>query len=377
MDESGDGTRFLDWSWTQLPCGMEFTVKCGDNDWIFEQILEFEARRPFVKIDWKITCRKPHGARLRHFAFHLPEWTFHDPFVSLPGASSVPDSIPTQMPAVTYYKFGAFSRNEADTQCAAVWEEDTDFMTLNRCINDGGKLFFSHEHYCAGYLGKDSAIRFGSDYIMVFNGTEDNAIEEYRRHYPAKGLIDSAPRSSIARDSVIFEGNVGAILFDPDFSYCPYPTLADFKEDLPRIRSLGFNTIQLMPKMPFPWYTVIRYDDFCGTYGGESDDELKDFIRTAQKLGMRFLFDIVVHGVADAQSSQKGIERYKVRNRLFAAGLDNDEINDYRREHPEWFRYDDNGDIAFIHTWSLDFDSPSLCNVFTEHLKRCVSEFGM
>lgn len=90
-----------------------------------------------------------------------------------------------------------------------------------------------------------------------------------------------------ANNAAIWEGCVGTILFDPDFSYAPYPALADFKADLPRIAMLGFNTIQLMPQMPFPWYTVYHYDDLHGTYGGASDEELKDFISTAKSLGAR------------------------------------------------------------------------------------------
>ncbi len=376
MDESGGATVFRGWFSTRLPCGVEFIVVCEDSAWRIEQILEFEVRRPYVRIDWKITNRKNTEERLRALTFQLPELTFEKPLISLPGAISVPDSEPEKMPPLTYCKFGAFARNENDTFCAAAWATDTDFMNLNRCSQKDGRLFFSQEHRCSGDLGKGDAIRFGSDYILLSGGSLNDAIESFRGHYRDKGLTDSTPRSPVARDAVIFEANVGAILFDPDFSYCPYPTLADFRSDLPRLRSLGFNTIQLMPKMPFPWYTVTQYDDFHGTYGGESDEELKEFIRNAHELGFRFLFDIVLHGAADAQSSRKGIERYQVRNRLFAAGLASGEINSYRREHPDWFRYDENGGISFIHTWSFDFDSPELAKLFTDHLKQCVSEYG-
>ncbi len=376
MDESGGATVFRGWFSTRLPCGVEFIVVCEDPDWRIEQILEFEVRQPYVRIDWKITNRKNTEERLRALTFQLPELTFEKPLISLPGAISVPDSEPEKMPPLTYCKFGAFARNENDTFCAAAWTTDTDFMNLNRCSQKDGRVFFSQEHRCSGDLGKGDAIHFGSDYILLSGGSLNNAIESFRGHYRDKGLTDSTPRSPVARDAVIFEANVGAILFDPDFSYCPYPTLADFRSDLPRLRSLGFNTIQLMPKMPFPWYTVTQYDDFHGTYGGESDEELKEFIRNAHELGFRFLFDIVLHGAADAQSSRKGIERYQVRNRLFAAGLASGEVNPYRREHPDWFRYDENGGISFIHTWSLDFDSPELAKLFTDHLKQCVSEYG-
>ncbi len=376
MDESGDSTMFYGWSSTRLPSGVEFNVVCEDSDWRIEQMLEFKVRRPYVKLDWKITNRKNTEKRLRSLTFLLPELTFEKPLISLPGAISVPDSTPEKMPPLTYCKFGAFARNEDDTCCAAVWATDTDFMNLNRCSQKDGRVFISQEHRCAGDLAGGQSILFGSDYILFTDGPLNNAVDAFCEHYRDKGLTDSAPRSPIARDAVLFEAHVGAILFDPDFSYCPYPMLADLRNDLPRIRSLGFNTIQLMPKMPFPWYTVTQYDDFHGTYGGESDEELKEFIREAHKLGFLFLFDIVLHGVADAGSSRKGIERYRGRNRFFAAGLESEEVNPYRGGHPDWFRYDENGDISFIHTWSLDFDSPELSKLFTDHLKQCVSEYG-
>ena len=78
---------------------------------------------------------------------------------------------------------------------------------------------------------------------------------------------------------------------------------------------LGFNTIQLMPQMPFPWYTVYHYDDLHGTYGGASDEELKDFISTAKSLGLRVILDIVVHGVADAQSRRVSDKQGRKRRR--------------------------------------------------------------
>ena len=373
----GAESRYLGYDVVRLPDGARFGISFGDARWRIEQQVTLKTRSPFARIDWKVTCCGESGTKLRKLVFRLPEIHDEKLLASLPGASAPPDTEIPEMPSLTYFKYGAFLRNREDTLTLGAWATDPHFMLLNKCTNHSGALDIVHEHYAAGRFEKGVSLLFGSDYIQVFHGTRDNAIENFREHYAEHGLSLDRGIAPAANNAAIWEGCVGAILFDPDFSYAPYPTLADFKADLPRIAMLGFNTIQLMPQMPFPWYTVYHYDDLHGTYGGASDEELKDFISTAKSLGLRVILDIVVHGVADAQSSRKGMERYAYRGRLFKAGAEKaEEVNRYRREHPEWFRYDENGDFHFLHTWDLDFDSPTLCRMFAEHLKRCAGEFG-
>lgn len=358
------------------PESVELGIAFGDDRWKIEQIVELKPRKALFKIEWKITFLRDGETKLRKIVFRLPEITDEGLLASLPGAAVVPDSPIAEIPPLTYFKYGACLRNKENTSAFMAWATDKSFMVLNKCACDKKSLKITHEHFCAGKFRKNTVLSFGSDYFLL-SGCIDDALDGFCEHYADAGFVESRPVVPWAKEAIIWEGCVGAILFEPDFSYSPYPSMADFKDDLPRIKKLGFNTIQLMPAMPFPWYTVYHYEDLAVTYGSRNEEELADFIRTVHSLGMRFLFDIVVHGVADGESSRKGIERYAVRNRLFRAGLENaEEVNAYRREHPEWFRYDEKGDISYLHTWSLDFESPTLCRMFTDHLKRCAVEFN-
>lgn len=371
----GKSSGYLGFSTVILSDKVEFSVRFGDERWTITSKVIFEEDSSRVKFDWEILFNAETPSRLGYFTFTLPEIVDKKSLISLPGASSVPDSAFGEMPPLVYFKFGAFIRNREDTRTFAFWASDDSFMNLNKCEKSSGSLKLSASHYAEGFFRKGTAIRCGSDYIQIRTGTMLESVDRFTSVYPEKGFSDTVPVQEYARESVIFEAGAGAILFDPDFSYAPYPKLSDLKKDLERIRDLGFNTIQLMPCMPFPWYTVYHYGDIAENYGAENETELEEFIRKVHSLGMRFLFDIVVHGVSDGESSRKGLERYAVRNRLFHAGLDKEFVNTYRKEHPEWFRRDMNGEISFIHTWSLEFAVPSLRAFFFDHLKRCVTQF--
>ena len=375
-DVRGKDTRYAGFDVTALPDGFRVCVACAEERWRIEQSVTLRARSPYARLDWKLTFSGESETLFRKFVFRLPPVRKSGLLASLPGASASPDSPVGKLPELVYFKYGVFLRNVEDTLTAGAWATDPYFMNLNSCANRSGSLAIVLEHHAAMRFGKGDSLSFGADYIQVFHGSRNGAIESFREHYAEHGLSFDRAVAPAAKDCVIWEGCAGAILFDPDFSYAPYPELRDFKADLPRIAMLGFNTVQLMPRMPFPWYTVHHYENLHETYGGASDEELKDFIRTAKALGLRVILDIVVHGVADRESSRKGLARYTCRGRLFKAGLEQaEEVNRYRREHPEWFRRLENGEINFLHTWSLDFDSPTLCRMFTDHLKRCAGEF--
>ncbi len=102
---------------------------------------------------------------------------------------------------------------------------------------------------------------------------------------------------------------------------------------LPFYKDVGFNTVYLMPHWlggysPIDFYKV---DPAVGTA-----DDLKEMVRTAHALGMRVLFDMVIHGF--------------------------DRRSDMMRLHPEFFARDGFGAIAEHQMWgsmSTDPASPA------------------
>ncbi len=74
-------------------------------------------------------------------------------------------------------------------------------------------------------------------------------------------------------------------------------TYKEFKENvLPRIKELGYNTIQLMAIMEHPYYGSFGYqvsNFFAPSSRYGTSDELKDLINTAHKMGIAVLLDLV------------------------------------------------------------------------------------
>jgi len=90
-------------------------------------------------------------------------------------------------------------------------------------------------------------------------------------------------------DAVIYEITPYAFVMEGRFP--------DIQAKLPELRELGINTIWLQPVCKTKWgeqgYDVIDYFTVRSDYGTEQ--ELHDLIKSAHRLGMRVLFDIVIN----------------------------------------------------------------------------------
>ncbi len=115
---------------------------------------------------------------------------------------------------------------------------------------------------------------------------------------------------------------------------------------LPRIKSLGYNTIQLMAIMEHPYYGSFGYQvsSFfapCSRYG--TPNELKALVDTAHQMGITVLLDLV-HSHA-VRNTMEGINEFDgTTYQFFHAGT--------RGEHPAWgtklFNYNKNEVIHFL-----------------------------
>ncbi len=115
---------------------------------------------------------------------------------------------------------------------------------------------------------------------------------------------------------------------------------------LPRIRDLGYNTIQIMAIMEHPYYGSFGYQvssffASCSRYG--TPNELKELIDTAHSMGIAVLLD-VVHSHA-VRNTTEGINEFDgTVYQFFHEGP--------RGEHPAWgtklFNYNKNEVIHFL-----------------------------
>ena len=124
-------------------------------------------------------------------------------------------------------------------------------------------------------------------------------------------------------------------------------TYREFRENLlPRIKSLGYNAIQLMAIAEHPYYGSFGYQVssfFAASSRYGDPNELKELIDTAHSMGIVVLLD-VVHSHA-IQNTQEGINEFDgTAEQFFHAGK--------RGDHPTWktklFNYGKNEVIHFL-----------------------------
>ena len=124
-------------------------------------------------------------------------------------------------------------------------------------------------------------------------------------------------------------------------------TYREFCENiLPRIRDLGYNTIQVMAIMEHPYYGSFGYQvssffAACSRYG--TPNELKELIDTAHSMGIAVLLD-VVHSHA-VKNTEEGLGAFDgTPYQFFHEGA--------RGEHPAWgtklFNYNKNEVLHFL-----------------------------
>lgn len=124
-------------------------------------------------------------------------------------------------------------------------------------------------------------------------------------------------------------------------------TYAEFRDNiLPRIRDLGYNTIQIMAIMEHPYYGSFGYQVssfFAASSRYGMPDDLKSLIDTAHEMGIAVLLD-VIHSHA-VKNTAEGISEFDGTDyQFFHTGG--------RGNHPAWdtklFNYDKNEVIHFL-----------------------------
>ncbi len=135
------------------------------------------------------------------------------------------------------------------------------------------------------------------------------------------------------------------------------------EEDLPRIKSMGVNTVWFMPIHPTGTlnrkgtlgspYAIKDYRAIDGKLGSEQD--FKHLVKSAHEIGMKVIMDVVFNHMA-------------VDNVLIA-------------DHPEWFLHDEKGPTRKVADWvdvvDFDFSNYDLVKYLIETLKYWVKEYDV
>jgi len=140
----------------------------------------------------------------------------------------------------------------------------------------------------------------------------------------------------------IYECHIGMAQEEPKIG-----SYTEFKDKiLPRIKALGYNTIQIMAIMEHPYYASFGYQVtnlFAASSRFGKPEELKELINAAHRMGITVLLD-VVHSHA-SKNTREGINAFDgTEYQFFHAGP--------RGEHSAWgtkcFNYDKNEVIHFL-----------------------------
>ncbi|HEY3923133.1 MAG TPA: alpha-amylase family glycosyl hydrolase [Acidothermaceae bacterium] len=193
---------------------------------------------------------------------------------------------------------------------------------------------------------------------------------------------------------------------DTGVAFDPYPTTEHLIADLDRVRELGFDTIYLMPRHPFPGYTTASLTNLAVQYGdGEgAEDRFAAMVAAVHDHGMRIILDVILHGVLD----QEALDQQEARRIATAVPAPADDarpaagprtgpydwdmyerahevswravapaIHPYWIEHPEWFTQLPDGRAQFTYTRSFDLRHPGLQDFMIDTLVGHVVHAGI
>ncbi len=172
-------------------------------------------------------------------------------------------------------------------------------------------------------------------------------------HVPKKEFVWTDAGFSPVKDLFVYECHIGMAQEEGKVS-----SYEEFRVNtLPRIRDLGYNTVQIMAIMEHPYYASFGYQ-VTNFYAASSKfgvpEDLKQLIDTAHKMGIAVLLD-VVHSHA-APNTREGINEFDGTDcQYFHAGA--------RGDHSAWG------------TKCFDYGKPEVLHFLLSNLKFWQEEF--
>jgi hypothetical protein len=268
-----------------------------------------------------------------------------------------------------------------------------------RSIDDGVQLTLHSG--LAGRLSAGESLRYGALELDILTGGWAATRDQVPAWYTTQGLSTPHDRPEWIATASIFEVQIGYSVFWGGYQYRPYPTVRDLLADLGRIKGLGYNTLQIMPRQPYPSYNVHDYADISTSYGDE--DDLRALVAACHALGMRVILDILMHGVIDREVMAQTAQR--VRSGPYFARLDETTPHSFYHaardgyhiawsrhildfephwsagsparhpladQHPDWFMRDSDQNIIGIYTKAFDIANPDWQEYFAAAAEELV-----
>jgi glycosidase len=269
-------------------------------------------------------------------------------------------------------------------------------------VGGGDALRLDLDTGVAGRLTALDTLRYDAIHLDVLDTTWEQTRDRIPSWYASLGLTTPPDRPAWVETTSIYEVQLGFSPFVGDVRYEPYPDVPALRADLDRIHSLGYETLQIMPRQPYPSYNVLDYADITATYGEEP--QLRALVAECHARGMRVILDVLMHGVIDQEVMAKTADR--VRASDFAVRLAENTTRNWGTspaaltatdvswarhildfepywsasptrhplvdKHPEWFMRDSNQDVIGIYTNAFDAANSSWQEYFTAAMEELI-----
>jgi glycosidase len=220
-------------------------------------------------------------------------------------------------------------------------------------------VWLTHRFMVPCRLRQGQSVEAGSQFLRLERGDLAAALGRFQGFWDEAGVRLEGETPAWGQDARIYEVHLGRKSFAQGVVYEPYPEIARLIEDLPRIAGLGFNIVQLMPRFPFPNYSVHDYLDIDTQYAPKAD--LIRMIRRAHELNLRVFLDVTMHGVADKTTNQGAIFDH----------------HPWLTAHPDWFEWTEDGRLARTYTYSFDHASPGFRDFITQVFSTYVRDLDV
>ncbi len=326
-----DAFRLVDGALAYEDAGPEetYTVTTEAGGWTF--LWDYTFRRSHPRLELSVRVRPPHPAKgiLRDLHLDvairprdLSAWRLEAPGNHLrPGvaANTLTEPVTVSPAGGVRGSTGLVAlHHPEERRVVIVWPLSRTEVGQPVLRSDSGALRLSLDTGLAGRLSPGEALRYGGINLDVLEGTWADVRDGVPDWYAPLGIATPSDHADWIDTVSIFEVQIGYSVFRGGWEYGPYRTVRDLIADLGRIKGLGFDCLQIMPRQPYPSYNVHDYADITTSYGDEGD--LRELIAASHALGMRVILDILLHGVIDQEVMARTAER--VRSGPFFPRLD-------------------------------------------------------
>lgn len=363
----GPSTKLVDWRTEKSGDTTWFELETTQGDWRIWQDYGFDSGNNFLnrrlRVIWEgkgeqlirwIDLRTPSMTQLGQTIISAPGYGFlYQPADQLPMGkwAALPEVPGIDAPA---WRLGILSVYSAG-RTVVVWPYSSDIPSIMIVNRARWGAWIEQRMLAADRIQPGEKLVAGTQFIRLHQGPIMTSMNHFQKFWKDVNVRLQGTTPDWGKDARIYEVTVGQRR-NPKSSLKPYETMADLANDLPRIKKMGFNMIDVMPHMPFPSYSVHDYLDIDVQYSPEK--EVRSMIDRAHELGLKVLLDVVLHGVTDKTLNPRAI-------------FDKSPLV---KEHPDWFSHNEYGGVAMTYTWAFDHRNPEvqqyMAKVFNFYIER-------